>query len=224
MKKVSFANSKGFNNKLANNGKIIYTGPFYGRRGSICKIIETEKTFITTRYGLNGQEEAAITTITPNKNKNKNRIFKECHQDLKNYLEINYDNYLSYTKKRAKKDIDIKKIAIATLLSIAILPISVFITMTMTGAISYIGVVGIALSLTTLCAEIDFAKAYFKDKKYSKKINEYKSYEKKLNNLNISLAQTKDNKKNTTYSNISNQSKDKIIDLEKTRKLIKNAS
>lgn len=224
MKKVNFANSKTLNSTKPINGQIIYTGPFYGKRGSISKIIETEKTFITTRYGLDGKEEEAITTTTPNKNKNKNRIFKECHQDLKNYLEINYDNYLSNTKKRAKKNINIKKIVIATIISVAILPVSVFLTMTMTGTISYIGVIGIALSLTSLCAEIDFAKAYFNDKKCSKVITEYKSYEKKLNALNIALAQAKSNKKNTTYSNIPNQTKDKIIDLEKTRKLIKKAS
>ena len=159
--------------------------PFYGKRGSISKIIETEKNYSVTKYGITGKEELEL--VIPKKYKNYVGLMQNYYQDLKCYLESTYNYYLECKNTRLKKKMNIKNIQLGTYISVAgfalgSILMTGFLSATITETIAYIGLVIMASSISGFCATRNLTKEYKKDKQKAEFIEKFNTLNRSLEN------------------------------------------
>lgn len=159
--------------------------PFYGKRGSISQIIEQEKGYTVIKYGIDGKEEVALTVPKGKTKRNEKELLQNYYQDMKCYLDQNYDKYFEYKSTRLKKKMNIKNIYLGAgiagctfMLGIVLMTLSN--VMVVTGAISYIGLVIAASSVSGLVASMNLRKEYKKDEEKGKFIEQFNSYSREL--------------------------------------------
>lgn len=195
--------------------------PFYGKRGSISKIFETEKNYSVTKYGINGKEELSL--IIPKKYKNYVGLMQNYYQDLKGYLESTYHYYLECRSTRLKKEINIKKVQLGTCASIGGFAIGSilmtgFLSSAITEAMAYVGLVIAASSISGFCATRNLTKTYKKDKEKADFIERFNSLNRSLENYYRAFDQSKEQ----TPTKFNGLNKDKTVGntLEKKKKKI----
>ncbi len=198
--------------------------PFYGKRGTISKIIENEKTYTVTKYGVDGKEEIKLTI--PKKKKNYDGLLQNYYQDMKCYLDQNYDKYFDYKSTRLKKKINMNHVSLGKYISIISFTIGASLMFfsansSMVEVLSYSGLILSASSISGFCAAMNLTKEYKKDTEKAKFIACFNSYSKELDSYYRSLNYTKNHtpteflgiKKENTYGNTIQKKKVKVLDL-----------
>ena len=170
--------------------------PFYGRKGSINELKETEKNYNVSTYNIEGKKNQN-TMIIKKTTQNKNELLKSYYKDVKEYLKTNNEKYENAIHI---KDIDFpntKLIEIIFILSIvlAIAPLTTaLIGMTSLMTAIYSLAVGIPFSIA---ATIILKKIEKQDKK-NKFIKEYSN----LNKEYVTFYSENKNVKNTKSQEI----------------------
>ena len=189
--------------------------PFYGERGSICKIERINNIYQVTHYGING-EEGEI-TITPAKNKG---IIKNYIDDNAKYLEKNWERYLTSLSQQPKSQPKKKKtialsgisgsIALASAVGIIFAPETLMMACLPTFLTSFIAT----------CSEIKKLKSIKKEEKEKKFRKQYEKITQEVNQYNINKKYNSG--KLTEYSNIIQDKKaNKVIGDNRIKKLEK---
>ena len=184
----------------------IRTVPFYGVKGSICKIEEKEHQYITTRYGVNGEEGEIL--ITPKRKKGK-ELEKNYIEDMKKYLEKDWERYLTSLNQQPKKIISKKKTIIASVIAATVATATGIGIMLTSEIMMTIYLPIFITSFIITCSEIKQLKRITKEEKEKKFRKQYESLTKKVNDYNRRTA--KAHGSITKYSNIKQNTKNKTI-------------
>ena len=198
--------------------------PFFGNRGTIKSIKETDKYYIVSRHGINEKH------IIPKKNKNLNGLYENYYEDTKKYLETSYNKYKDYKNilnereksGKLKSKLDIKKLKIAAIASSIVVAISTIALISMLPGISvliYLSLSTLSLGLVGLTATTNLIINYLKDKKKETFINEYNNYKKEVNEYNIKSNKKRQNNP-TKYKGITKDKTNENI-IHKTKILKK---
>lgn len=155
--------------------------PFYGKRGSIAEIKETEKTYDVSTYNNDGK--ASITSKVKKTNSNLKALINNYHKDTDEYLRTNREKYdiASYEKNTeypSAKTIKAAFITSAVLVSTA-MPISALTGMA--GVTVYSLVIGTPFFI----ASYKVLKKIDKQNKKNSFINEYKRLNKEYRKYEI---------------------------------------
>ena len=184
---------------------ILYSAPFYGEKGSICKIIKDGDYYKVTRYGINGEEGEVL--ITPKKRRKK--LINNYMEDITNYLQKESEKYLTVKSKEPKKELSKKRIIIVSSISVILTIVSglgmIFTTETIMSAC----IPTFVISFIVSCGELNELKKYLTNEKNKKFRKTYENYKKEINEYNI----TKDieQKEKTKYTSINQNKQNKVI-------------
>ncbi len=200
--------------------------PFYGKRGSISKIVENEKTYSVIEYGIDGKDERIV--MVPKKKKNYEELLQNYFQDMKCYLDRNYDQYFEYKSTRLKKKVNRKNIYFGIGISLVsfILGVSLMMIPSMSETIFYIGLVIFAASISEFWATMNLRKEYRKDLKKAEFIEHFNFYSKKLEEYYRSLGYGHHHTptkfhglgKESTYNHTIQKKKVKILEIPSQQK------
>ena len=204
--------------KEVTNENIILESPFYGVRGSIQKVVQVkdQPTILVTRYGENGKSAEVL----PTPKKYLKGILKNCMDDIKTYLAVNHDKYLTHLHLQSKVPYSKKKILISTITSLTLSILSAVGFILTSGTTFYLFLAAFICTIITSSEELLQLKKCLEEEKRQKFIHHYKKYVSIVNEYNI-----KNDKENKNHP-IRNEKvlpydKDKIIDINKTR-ILKN--
>lgn len=187
--------------------------PFYGYKGTICKITENDKYYITYRYGTTEKEEKTIFLTPKNNKKSCNELIKNYCDDLNNYLNKYKNKYDTYKVSRTNKLLSNNFVNILSSCSIIMLSLSVPLLLTHE-ALGYLGVALDVLSVPPAAIAIKL----FKEKKdEDKKTAFIKKYDNLKNELNIQLKQypLEKRRSKTEYKGLENSVDEPIRDISK---------
>ena len=188
--------------------------PFYGIKGSIHTIEETENAYLKVVYNHDGTIDPLKKPIPKKKSKNLNLIESDYYKDLKTYLEFNHDKYLEYKNNLVKPKLTKQQVKIGIIITGTMTIISFPILITT----SYIGALLEAISILALYKTIDLKKQHETVAQQKKFLSEYKEYQKELKTYNQS-----NSKKSyqTVYTEIATKNATKAQDYPKIKILSK---
>ena len=205
--------------RMQQEQKLLLRSPFYGLKGSISRITKDGNYYLVTRYDTNGKDGETFPTPT----KKKNEIVENYIDDIKNYLEANHTKYLMSLNQQSKKRLS-KKTAILLASIFGTLAISSVVgTLFTTGVLSQAFLTSFFFTFIISYHELHVLKDCIVEEKIQDFIHEYKGYIKKVNDFNIKNDR-KNRGKETIYSNVSTQEENKVIDIEKVKKLDKKSA
>lgn len=188
--------------------------PFYGIKGSIHTIEETENAYLKVVYNHDGTIDPLKKPIPKKKSKNLNLIENDYYKDLKTYLEFNHNKYLEYKSNLVKPKLTKQQVKIGIIIAGTMTIISFPILITT----SYIGALLEAISILALYKTIDLKKQHETVAQQKKFLSEYKEYQKELITYNQS-----NSKKSyqTVYTEIATKNATKDKDYPKIKILSK---
>lgn len=194
----------------------ILTAPFYGKRGSIYKIEQNGNIYIVTRYGVNGNEGEKL--ITPKRYKDK--LIKNYMDDIKKYLEMNWEKYCTSLSEQPKEIISKKKIILSSTVSSTLAITSGVAIILAPESLMMISLPAFFTTFIVSCNELKKLKKYRKEEKEKVFRKQYENLTNKVNEYNIKNTSTKGY--TTNYSNIKqDKSNGKIIGDSRKRVLEK---
>lgn len=197
--------------------------PFYGKRGSIGEISETDDYYQVKTYDIDGKYNDIINVRKTYQDKNS--LFGNYYKDVEEYLNLNKDKLDSLSKEEKKVLLNKRMVKVILTISvlIGILPLAVSIVL---GNASLWSIGGITLLIgasfsTASIISLKNIKEY-EDKEEFKRTyknleHELKVYKSELNNELVSKkSKNKSNNRNLTPINRTN---DKVNSLIKTKKI-----
>lgn len=186
-----------------------YSLPFYGKKGTISNIEETDKNYLVHRYDITGKEN--LTLKVPKNAKNYNLLLENYYTDLKDYLITNNNKYEYCKKNKAKNKVKVKTIIYLKLASIALIAVSLPLLSTQ----STLGYIGVALDVLAIPTIISSFKLSIKERNSEKSanfINKYNELEHRLRIYNENKSRTVSL---TKYSGVKTNDKEPKRDLRK---------
>ena len=195
------------------DNKDILEVPFYGERGSICKIERIDHMYQVTRYGINGEEGEV--TLTPVKNKG---LMKNYIDDNKKYLEKNWEKYLTSLNQQPKSPLKKKKVIALSGISSAITIASGIGIIFAPEILMFLCLPTFLTSFITTCSELKKLNGIKKEEKEKKFRKQYEKITQEVNQYNINKKYNSG--KVTEYSNIKQDKKaNKVIGNNRIKKL-----
>lgn len=191
--------------------------PFFGKKGSVKNILENEKTYTISYYGVSLKDDCVVSEI-PKNEKNYNLLMEIYYNDLEEYLIINSSRYDSYKNSKflEKGNADL----INLLLILAVLLIGCSIPMIL--SFENLFLLGIGLDVLSIPVLVTSFGLYFKEidsKKKEKFVENYRKLE-----YRYRLFKEDESKQNikTKYVGLQKiNSDDKVIDLRLIKELKK---
>ena len=176
---------------------IIATAPYYGEKGSICKITELNNYYQVTRYDIDGKE--GVTLPTPKKK--AQNILKNYVEDLNKYLAKNEEKYITAMNQRSKSEKNKKALFAKGTALTAVTAISCVEMIFQTGTIATIAQGLFFGGFVATCHELHELKTHLTNEKNEKFIKEYTNYRQQVNEFNIKNTKTKTSEA-TKYSKL----------------------
>ena len=183
-----------------------YTLPYYGIKGTISEIKESENYYTVYRYGMS--EKDIYILEVPKNIKNNELLLNNYYSDLKNYLNENKEKYEQYKNKKYKKHPNLNLLKI-----IAIVMLSSSIPLLQTYNI--LGYVGIALDILSIPVVISVIKLSIDEKKKEKNIKFIKKYNELQHKLRLHNESLEKSHEITKYSELTKDAKEPKRDINK---------
>lgn len=173
--------------------------PFYGKGGSICRIIDAPESYYKVLYTSNGGISNTLIPVPKNKGRNFKLILNDYCCDLKSYLDEFQNQYLEYESTKIKKKLSNKQfyilasiVAICTIISIPVLLTT-----------SWIGLVFSSVSAFSLYMICDIRNKDVTNENTRKNfIRQYNNYQRALANYKSSNPVYKERYEKTLYPEI----------------------
>ena len=168
--------------------------PFYGKRGSIGKIIETPSNYQVYTYNIDGKKYDQIRNIKKN-SQNKNDLLNSFYQDVEEYLIKNNDKFKQLSTQEKKNILDKKIVQIILIASVAlgILPLATSIILESVNLWN--------IGIITLLTGASFATASLISLKNIKEKEETEQFLKTYSNLQHELKLYKEEKSKSVALN-----------------------
>lgn len=197
--------------------------PYYGKKGTIHRVEETDYNYIYTVYNDDGSIDKNKRIVPKRKGKNLSCIEKQYYNDLKKYLEYTNHEYMNCKHDRLRKYVNKKHITIGIIVSMSMMAISIPIWFSSIQVLCYIGAIMEATSMLSLYITINLKNTIEKDDKKKVFIEQYNHYQESLIEYNQQKAKNKQNMK-TQYTEVSSKTSSLIDDKPKQKRLIKEES
>lgn len=176
--------------------------PFYGKKGTLCRIEETEKSYYTVLYNQDGTLDPIKKPTPKRKGKTLPIITKEYYDELKKYLDFTNNQYMNYRNTRLHKQINKKHTTIALIVSGTMMGVFLPAWFSSVKILSYVGAIMEATSMLTFYITYDLKKEITIDEKKKAFIEQYNFYQENLINYNQIKAE-KQKISQTKYTEIS---------------------
>ena len=185
-----------------------YTLPYYGKKGTIKSIEETDKNYEVNRYGMNKNDTYQLKV---KKNKiNEELLVENYYNDLKNYLTEQKDKYDKYNKDNKNK-VNQTKLNVLKLTGIILIGSSIPLLQTY-GTPGYIGV---ALDIISIPIVIEILKLTIKEKKQNNRTKFINKYDELKHRLRIYNENNSKSLELTKYSSLISNNKEPKRDINK---------
>ena len=186
-----------------------YSLPFYGKKGTISNIEETDKNYVVYRYDFTGKDSLVLEV--PKNTKNYNLLLENYYTDLKDYLITNNNKYEYCKRTRLNNKVKEKTIISLKIISIALITASLPLIATQ-GTLGYIGVTLDALAIPAIISSVNLSLKENNIKKKTNFINKYNELEHRLRIYNKGKSKTVSL---TKYSELKIDNKEPKRDLKK---------
>lgn len=187
-----------------------YTLPYYGKKGTISKIEESEKSYQVYRYGMNKKDKYILEV--PRSQKNKELLINNYYNDLYNYLNVNKEKYEQYKNTNHKKHINLN---LLKLIGIVMLSSSIPLLQTY----DILGYIGIALDILSIPVVISVVKLSIDEKKMENQNKFIEKYDKLQHRLRIYNEKQEKSHELTKYNGLVKENKEPERDINKKLKL-----
>ena len=185
-----------------------YTLPYYGKKGTIKSIEETDKNYEVNRYGMNKNDTYQLKV---KKNKiNEELLVENYYNDVKNYLTEQKDKYDKYNKDNKNK-VNQVKLNVLKLTGIILIGSSIPLLQTY-GTPRYIGV---ALDIISIPIVIEILKLTIKEKKQNNRTKFINKYDELKHRLRIYNENNSKSLELTKYSSLISNNKEPKRDINK---------
>lgn len=164
--------------------KVYLSLPFYGKAGTISRILETEEEFIRLEYDLNGKEKKDRFPVPKNK-RSHHQLMNNFYQDVQGYLNSNENYYRDCKEKRLKKEINFQKVQLGKYIAAGMAVLSIPLCFSNVMLFSYFNIIIAASSISCFVATLDLTKKYQNDQKRASFIKEFDQYNKNLNTYRV---------------------------------------
>lgn len=148
--------------------------PFYGTKGTIKNIVETDKSYTVYRYDLDGK--ANIVSSVPKNIKNYSLLIENYYNDLKGYLEVYSNRYEGYRISSLNRKNNSVLINLLMVLSVVMIGTSIPMLLSFQ-TLGVFGVVLDVLSIPLLVTSVGLSLKELDDKKKKEFIENYQKFE-----------------------------------------------